>query len=213
MFDWDGVLADSLAVFTAVFLDGCDRCGVHGLEAPGRLMALFDGNLYAGMQAAGMQRETVRRILRHFKRDTLARLDEIRLFEGIPGALEAIGRGNTVIIVTANLSEIVWSVLQRDGVHCVAEVMGVEAGTSKVEKIRQARRRYPSLPAFYVGDTKGDMLEGRSAGAETIAVLWGWHPEEKLREGEPDFLVRSPRDLAEFFRFGKMEMAFWERSS
>jgi phosphoglycolate phosphatase len=200
MFDWDGVLADSLELFTSVFLESCHRCGFHSLDTPGRLMALFDGNLYTSLATLGLQRNTIRRILRHFKRDSLARLDEIRLFEGIPEALDAIGRGNTVIIVTANLSEIVWSVLRRDGVRCVEEVLGVEAGTSKVEKIRQARRRYPSLPAFYVGDTKGDMLEGRSAGTETIGVLWGWHPEEKLREGEPDFLVRSPRELAAHFR-------------
>ncbi len=199
MFDWDGVLADSLASFASVFPEACRRCGFGGLDAPGRLMRLFDDNMYAAMKALGMQPETIGCVLGHFRRDTLARLDEIRLFEGIPEALERIAAGNAVVVVTSNLSGLVRTVLEREGVRCVTEVLGVEAGAGKVQKIRQAMARAPRLPAFYVGDTLGDMREGRSAGAMTVAALWGWHGEERLRAGRPDFLARSPRDLAAFF--------------
>jgi phosphoglycolate phosphatase len=202
LFDWDGVLADSLEAFTTVFLEACRRNGFRGLEAPGRLMSLFDDNLYASLAAIGMRPEGVRRILSDFRENTLARLDEIRLFDGIAAALDAIAERHVVMIVTANLSDIVRRVLRREGVRCVTEILGVEAGTSKVEKIRQAGSRYPSLPAFYVGDTSGDMREGRIASARTVAVLWGWHPEEKLREAAPDLLIRSPEELAAFFGAG-----------
>ena len=76
------------------------------------------------------------------------------------------------------------------------KVLGAETDTSKIRKIQKTMRRFPSLPAYYVGDTKGDMIEGRSAGAKTVAVSWGWHPEEKLREGRPDFMIRSLIELA-----------------
>jgi phosphoglycolate phosphatase len=55
--------------------------------------------------------------------------------------------------------------------------------------------RYPGLSAYYIGDTKGDMIEGRKAGAITVAALWGWHAVEKLEEGAPDHFVRSPEAL------------------
>ena len=55
--------------------------------------------------------------------------------------------------------------------------------------------RYQDLPAFYVGDTKGDMIEGRQAGAVTLAVTWGWHSAEKLTEGTPDNMVLTPVEL------------------
>ena len=86
LFDWDGVLADSLEALTSVFLEACRRNGFGGLEAPGRLMSLFDDNLYASLAATGMGAEDVRRILSEFRENTLARLDEIRLFYGIAAA-------------------------------------------------------------------------------------------------------------------------------
>jgi len=200
LLDWDGVLADSRAVFTSVFLEACHRCGFFALDAPGRLMALFDDNMYAVMQALGLRRDQLGRILKDFKRDTLARLNEVRLFDGIPAALEAMAANNVVAIVTSNLREIPLRVLERDGIRCVAEVLGVEAGASKVEKIRHSMARHPARPAYYVGDTKGDMLEGKTAGAMTIAVTWGWHEEGRLREGHPDFMVGSPGELAALFK-------------
>jgi len=55
--------------------------------------------------------------------------------------------------------------------------------------------RYPGLSAYYIGDTRGDMIEGRKAGAITVAALWGWHAVKKLEEGAPDHFVRSPEAL------------------
>ena len=196
MFDWDGVLADSLSVFTSIFLNACRQCRFHGLDGPGRLMGMFDGNMYETMETFGLDRETTARILRIFRRDSLARTHEISLFDHVSATLDTISAHNVVYIITSNLSAVPLKVLSREGIQCVDEVLGAETDTSKIRKIQKTMRRYPSLPAYYVGDTKGDMIEGRSAGAKTVAVSWGWHPEEKLREGRPDFMIRSPIELA-----------------
>ena len=44
---------------------------------------------------------------------------------------------------------------------------------------------------YYVGDTKGDMIEGKQAGAVTVAVTWGWHTAENLAQASPDHLVNT----------------------
>jgi len=46
-----------------------------------------------------------------------------------------------------------------------------------------------------VGDTVGDVLEGRQAGIRTMAVTWGWHSEERLAQAEPDLIVRTPQEV------------------
>ena len=51
--------------------------------------------------------------------------------------------------------------------------------------------RYRDLPAYYVGDTKGDMIEGKKAGAVTVAVTWGWHTADNLAEASPDHTVNT----------------------
>jgi len=46
-----------------------------------------------------------------------------------------------------------------------------------------------------VGDTRIDIREGRQAGAQTVAVGWGYQSEETLRKEQPDYFVRQPGDL------------------
>jgi phosphoglycolate phosphatase len=50
---------------------------------------------------------------------------------------------------------------------------------------------------WYVGDTVGDVVEGRQAGARTVAVTWGWHDENLLRGARPDHVASSPHELVE----------------
>lgn len=196
MFDWDGVLADSLDVFTSVFVESCRQCHYDGFNEPGRLMGLFDGNMYETMGAMGLDRQRIGRILDRFRQNVASRIQEIRLFDGVAPALDAIARRHTVTIITSNVSAVPLEVLEREGIRCVAQVLGVDVDTSKIRKIRQVRSRYPDRPACYVGDTKGDMLEGREAGVLTVAVAWGWHGMEKLEEAKPDYRVASPEALA-----------------
>jgi len=58
---------------------------------------------------------------------------------------------------------------------------------------------------WYVGDTVGDIVEGKAAGVRTIAagvrtiaVGWGWHDAERLLGASPDYLAQTPADLLEF---------------
>jgi len=51
------------------------------------------------------------------------------------------------------------------------------------------------MKAYYIGDTSGDVYEGKEAGAITIAVTWGWHEQERLIKAGPHFLVHTPKEL------------------
>ena len=42
-----------------------------------------------------------------------------------------------------------------------------------------------------IGDTEFDIRMGAAAGMRTIAVDWGYHPEERLRASEPDHYVHD----------------------
>jgi len=55
MFDFDGVIVDSLDVFSSAFLDACAAAGVPGFTTPDDLLALMEDNFYAGMRARGVQ--------------------------------------------------------------------------------------------------------------------------------------------------------------
>ena len=79
------------------------------------------------------------------------------------------------------------------------EVVGADKETSKVKKIEAIKSKFKGNKYFYIGDTKGDIIEGRKASVKTIAVTWGWHSEDKLKKENPDFIVHSPIELVKLF--------------
>jgi phosphoglycolate phosphatase len=68
------------------------------------------------------------------------------------------------------------------------------AGAARVDTAH-ATRADTAPESWFVGDTVGDMLEGRAAGVGTIAVGWGWHTVAQLAGAAPDHLVGEPADL------------------
>jgi len=198
MFDYDGVIVDSLAVFVENF--GA-ACRAHGLDlgSPRDLVGLFDSNVYESMAARGLSAGTIDKILQDYEVRQNACLEDLALFAGMAVVLNRIARHHKVVIITSNLSVPTARILARAGIRGIEAVIGADQEKSKIKKIVRTKSRYPDLPAFYVGDTKGDMLEGRQAGARTVAVAWGWHDVAKLQEGVPDYLVYTPVELAALF--------------
>lgn len=158
---------------------------------------LFEGNVYASMLERGVEEPTIDAILEDYKVRQEPFLLNIPLFAGMPEALEQISHNHSIFIITSNLSSATRAVLNKHRLRCIEDVIGAEQEKSKVKKIERIRALYPGMPAFYIGDTKGDMLEGRETGAHPIAVTWGWHTEERLIKGDPDYVAHSPQELAE----------------
>jgi len=119
----------------------------------------------------------------------------VPLVAGMADVLARLGARHPLFVVTSNATAVVAGHLARHGVAGVREVLGAEAGTSKVDKLRRLAARFPGEPPWYVGDTLGDVLEGRRAGATTVAVGWGWHDLDRLRRGAPDHVAERPADL------------------
>jgi len=46
-----------------------------------------------------------------------------------------------------------------------------------------------------VGDSEDDIITGKSAGAKTIAVLWGYRNRKQLENANPDYAVESVHEL------------------
>jgi phosphoglycolate phosphatase len=124
----------------------------------------------------------------------------------MPGVIAGLAQRHHVLIVTSNRSDIVEAFLAHWAITGVSEVLGGDKGQSKVPKIRAAVRRFAearadrpgALPeSWFVGDTVGDMVEGREAGVGTIAVGWGWHTAAQLAGATPDHLAAAPAALLE----------------
>jgi phosphoglycolate phosphatase len=196
VFDFDGVLAASLEPFERAVRAACARAGYPRLLATrADFLALFDLNFYAGLTAAGLPEERRGEFMALLQQELLRGAAEVRCFPGVAQMLAQLAGHATICLVTSNLAAVVQGILERHGIGAIAEVAGAEQGAGKVARIRAMCERHPHDIAFYVGDTAGDMIEGREAGARTVAVTWGWHDRQRLLARHPDHIVDRPEAL------------------
>lgn len=200
MFDSDGVIVDSLEYFIGDFTAACHENGFTALADARDVLALFDNNVYAAMQERGIDTGTIDKILKAYAEKAAEHINKLKIFTGMDEVLLKIAQDNLVYIITSNVSAITTEILKKNGITCFAGVIGADIEKSKIKKIQRLIRQYPDEPAYYVGDTVGDMHEGREAGARTIGAAWGWHGAAKLKASGPDFLVNAPGELVELLR-------------
>jgi len=199
MFDFDGVIADSLEPFFAGLTTVARRHGLAQLAERDAFLALFDTNLYAGLRAIGVPDKNLRPFLADLSADLTVRMNDVTFFPGMADALNRLGRAHRVVIITSNVSAVVTAALARHGVATVEEVLGADVLPGKVAKIQRVMATAPGAAGYYIGDTRGDMLEGREAGARTVAVTWGWHTRERLATAAPDSWAGTPAELERLF--------------
>ena len=199
MLDFDGVIADSLEPTVAAANAVLEEHGFAHLASRDAMLRLVESNWFEGLRQAGVPQQTADDI-----DDRVAgavQAGQLAPYAAMPGVIARLAERHHVLIVTSNRSDIVEAFLAHWAIPGVREVLGGDKGQSKVPKIRAAVRRFAEETAgrppesWFVGDTVGDMVEGREAGVGTIAAAWGWHTAAQLAGAAPDHLAVSPADL------------------
>ncbi len=195
MFDFDGVLADTLDAFCAAMAAAFAGIGRPDLATREQVLALLDDNWFASLERAGVSAAEAG-VVEDIFAAALRPPTLLRCFPGVPEMLEDLARCHPLIVITSSTAEIVNGFLAAHELSGIDQVMGAEVDTSKVRKIELAVAAHGrAARSWYVGDTAGDIIEGRKAGVRTIGVAWGWHGEQRLRAAAPDHLVSTPREL------------------
>ncbi|MCL5271554.1 MAG: HAD family hydrolase [bacterium] len=202
LFDFDGVIVDSFDCFHACFAEVCRELSRPALATREAFLRLFDTNLFEGMAAAGLTPAEVSATLATLSRRLTRAGRAYDFYAGMEETLRALAATNPLYIVTSNLGGIVEEFLAGRALAGVREVLGAEKEQSKTRKILEITARHPGLACYYVGDTQGDMIEGRRAGARTVGAAWGWHGARRLAGAHPDHLVHTPAELLALFGGG-----------
>ena len=197
IFDYDGVIADSKEIFMKYFLEACKIYGVN-VTTEEEFLRLYEGNIYESMLSMGLSREKILSVVYHMRKGLIENRDRIRIFSGMQEVLKALS-SHPLFIVTSNDTEVVKEFLQSWNINFFKEILGSDREASKEKKIKSIMKKYPSSKHFFVGDTMGDIMEGKRAGARTVAATWGWHSEGELIKAEPDYIVKTPFELLQIF--------------
>ena len=196
MLDYDGVVVDSVEIFTTSFVEACRRVGLSQIATTDDVLALFEGNVYESLRAADADDAQISAVMSRSAGALRVAMPALRPFPLMPEVLADLAEARYLVIVSSNASDVVELFLKRHAIAGVAEVAGAEAGRSKVAKVEALMARFPGQASYwFVGDTAGDMREARLAGATPLGVAWGWHGREQLEAAGAERIAETPADL------------------
>jgi phosphoglycolate phosphatase len=200
LFDFDGVLADTLGDLLQFGQEVCDELGVKHVATTDDLDSLE----IMSFATYGRQLEVPEHLVDEFVRRCLAKFGEKEsppeIFEGLGEVIWELSTGNDIGVITGNSSENVNAFLAAHGLDgCVRATYGVDSPGSKAEKISLAQNQFAvrGEAVFMVGDSASDVHAAKEASVKSIAVSWGHQSAETLIRAEPDYLVHSPKELME----------------
>lgn len=196
LFDFDGVLVDSLDIYEKTVTDCLREINQPLTRGREEFLELFEGNFYESLEQKGVS-------LKKFMKasvNILAEVDysKMKPFGAMLPVLNELKNNYPLIVISSNDRPTIQEALRLYNFNGIfQEILGSDFMFSKKEKILYAAKKYQTdlQDIYYVGDTTGDIKEGKQAGIKTVGVTWGWHSKEKMAAAKPDYLFDSPQEL------------------
>jgi phosphoglycolate phosphatase len=119
-----------------------------------------------------------------------------------PGIVEFLKRlkskGFVMVILSSDPPETIFNEIKKFDLENIFSESVVKAH-DKSEEIEGLikRNNFKKEETVFIGDTNHEIEVGKQAGTKTIAVTWGFYPENRLKALNPDFLVHNIKELEE----------------
>ena len=196
LFDFDGVLVDSLDVYEKTVTDCLKIINQPLPRGREEFLELFEGNFYESLVKRGVDLDKF--IVSSV--NILAGVDysEMKPFGAMRPVLNELKKNHPLVVISSNDTPTIQEALRLYNFNGIfQEILGSDFMFSKKEKILYAAKKYSAAPndIYYIGDTTGDIKEGKQAGIKTVGVTWGWHSKEKMAAVKPDYLFDTPQEL------------------
>jgi phosphoglycolate phosphatase len=202
IFDFDGVLADTLHDLIKYGQEVCDELGIKHVVNKDDLSNLE----IMSFASFGRACEVPEHLVDEFVQRCLKRFFEKKsppaIFNGLSTIVRNLANNHTIAVITTNTSQNVHAFLIEHGLDdCIHAVYGIDTPGSKAQKISIARNMFSAdtmqEPVFMVGDSLSDIRAAKEAFVTSIAVTWGHQGLEHLLRGDPDYVVYFPHDIIE----------------
>ncbi len=202
LFDFDGVIADSFAAAQGTAQAHCK----HNTEESYRKH--FEGNAWDSFKSMQLDdHEGCDHDLDWWQTYSAIFADKGGLFHGMDKTVEHLALDNRLVIVSSAVDRVITPFLETHGMRQHFDsVYDADVSRSKSEKIGMIFEKYGigADDCVMITDSKGDILEAREKGVDSIAVTWGFNDYNVLLSGDPWRIVRLPDELpnavTEYFR-------------
>lgn len=200
LFDFDGVLADTIEDMIRFAQESCEELGIAHKVIVSDLSTLET----MSFREYGRNCEIPDSLLEKFVQLCLKKFASKKsppaIFDGMPQVMMELAKKNSLAIVTGNTSQNVRSFLLEHNLDSyIRAIHGVDEPGSKTEKILMAKEQLSAAdePVFMIGDSVSDIKSAKSAGAKSIAVGWGHQDVTMLVDAKPDYFAKTPLEIIE----------------
>lgn len=197
IFDYDGVLVDSLDAVISASRDFC-RSIRHGHTLDKKTITTLDPMTYAELaRSIGLPTGQIEPFSSFVFSRLQASADATPFFPGIEALLRQRASAKNAII-SGNAREVIAAKLSAHALdRQVNRIFGAYEPGDKAEKIHRARAEFKADPArtCMIGDSVSDIRYAKQAGVQSVAVTWGWQSRDTLTREQPDFIVESVSEL------------------
>lgn len=196
LFDFDGVVVDSLELYEKAVNLCLEKIGSPIVRNRSDFMELFEENFYDSIRKKGVNVEEFVKMSAIIA-PTL-NYDKVFPHYDLAPVLAKLKNDNFLVIVSSNSNYAINLMLSKYKFDLYfQDVMGYEHTFSKSEKIIQSMNslKVAKEKSYYIGDTVGDIKEGKEAKVKTVAVTWGWHSRKRLKSMDPDYIIDTPEEL------------------
>ncbi len=202
IFDWDGVIADSLSNHFKIYRGVEKTLGRKMLpkEDDGDFFTADWRNIFREYELN--DKKLMKRISEHYLIESRQIHEKTKQFKGIVKVVKELSRNFKLGLVSNNYRELFEPKMQEWGIQgCFAAIVDGHHGTLKPDpgQIIECMKIMNVKPeeTIYVGDMEGDVVAGKNAKVKiVVAVTYGWHSHKKLKLAKPDVLVKKPEELS-----------------
>lgn len=197
VFDFDGTLVDSKAVFLSVFNQLADKY---------RFKRIDEDNLNEVRQLSMRERIRVLNVpvyklplltaefISLYKRS----IDSILLINGITDVLlSLVQAGYKTAIVSSNAESSIRSFLHKNDITHIDEIYTSSRifGKDKVIGKFLKKNKLHTNDMLYIGDEQRDIIACQKHGVRVVWVGWGFETKEAVAESRPHFMAFTPAEL------------------
>ncbi len=198
VFDFDGVLADTLEDMLQITRTVCTELGCPCEPSAADLDALENMSFAELGKQLGVPADKVSEFVERTFRLFIARPAPPRIFPGMREVVIKLAPISRIGILTGNNSAVVNRFIEFHNLSSyIDRVFAEDAPGTRPEKLGRlvSILGKPESKAYLVSDAVSDIRAARQASVTSIAVTWGHQSEPKLLRENPGHLVRSPQEL------------------
>lgn len=201
IFDYDGVIADSLDMCIEAFNVLKDKYGFSGELTKEAIAKLPHVTAEGAFSLLEVREEDIHLYTGEVRERLRNNAEKASLFDGIGDIFRMVKESGAYLAVnTSNDSGTVKRRLKMSGLAELPDyIVGSDTPGCKSEKIRHIMEKFSgnAEDTYMIGDSMGDITEGRKAKVHTIAVTYGWQPREILEGVKPEYICDTMDELKE----------------